>query len=65
MADGLAVLTLSKPERRNAPSTQVELDRPAASEFAGEVMVEDMRPNDAREGIDAVLNRRAPTWSGS
>ena len=44
---------------------QLEMDRPAAYELAQRVMVENLRADDAKEGIDAFLTKRAPTWSDS
>ena len=42
---------------------QLEMDRPDAYELAQRVMVENLRADDAKEGIDAFLTKRAPTWS--
>lgn len=44
---------------------QLEMDRPAAYELAQRVMVENLQADDAEEGIDAFLNKRAPRWSDS
>ena len=43
---------------------QIDLDLPAAYEYASEVMTRNMLARDAEEGIDAFLEKRAPTWSG-
>ena len=44
---------------------QLELDRPAAYEAAQRVMVRNLRAHDAKEGIDAFLNKREPKWIDS
>jgi enoyl-CoA hydratase/carnithine racemase len=41
---------------------QVEMDRPAAYQFAQRVMVENLLSHDAQEGIDSFLNKRQPRW---
>ena len=41
---------------------QIELDRPEAYEMAEKVMIENLRAQDAREGIDAFLTKRQPSW---
>lgn len=41
---------------------QLPLDRPAAYELAQQVMVENAQIADAREGIQAFLEKRAPRW---
>ena len=43
---------------------QIDLDLAAAYEYASEVMTRNMLARDAEEGIDASLEKRAPTWSG-
>jgi enoyl-CoA hydratase/carnithine racemase len=43
---------------------QVEMDIEAAYEHAAEVMARDMTSEDAAEGIDAFLQKRAPHWKG-
>jgi enoyl-CoA hydratase/carnithine racemase len=42
---------------------QAEMDIEAAYEHAADVMARDMTTEDAREGIDAFLEKRAPRWS--
>ena len=44
---------------------QLELDRPAAYEVAQSVMVRNLQAHDAKEGIDAFLNKREPKWKDS
>ncbi len=41
---------------------QAELDLDAAYAYASDVMVANMMAHDAEEGIDAFLQKRAPTW---
>jgi len=41
---------------------QAELDLDAAYAYASDVMVTNMMARDAEEGIDAFLQKRAPTW---
>jgi enoyl-CoA hydratase/carnithine racemase len=36
-----------------------------AYDYAGQVMADNMMSNDACEGIDAFIEKRAPQWSGS
>jgi enoyl-CoA hydratase/carnithine racemase len=43
---------------------QAEMDLAAAYEYASEVMARDMMSEDAQEGIDAFLGKRAPRWRG-
>lgn len=43
---------------------QVEMDRPAAYQFAQRVMVENLLARDAQEGINAFLSKRPPRWEG-
>ena len=42
---------------------QLEMDRPAAYDFAQRVMVENLMAEDAREGIAAFLEKREPKWT--
>jgi enoyl-CoA hydratase/carnithine racemase len=42
--------------------TQIDLDQPAAYEYAKGVMTENAQRDDAREGIAAFLARREPKW---
>lgn len=42
---------------------QIELPRPDAYQFAGKVMVDNLLAADAREGITAFLEKRAPVWT--
>ncbi len=44
---------------------QAEMDLDDAYAYAGAVMTRNMMTNDAAEGIDAFLARRAPVWTGS
>ncbi len=41
---------------------QVEMDRPAAYAYAGEVMVKNLLAEDAAEGISAFIEKRPPHW---
>jgi len=41
---------------------QLEMDLAGAYDYAAEVMVENMMARDAREGISAFVEKRAPTW---
>ena len=43
---------------------QAEMSITEAYDFATGVMVENMLKSDAREGIDAVLGKRTPEWTG-
>ncbi len=43
---------------------QVDLDQPKAYAYAKEVMTMNSLAGDAREGIDAFLEKRAPCWTG-
>jgi len=43
---------------------QLNMDLSAAYDFAGERMACNMDSEDAREGIDAFIERRAPRWKG-
>ena len=42
---------------------QIEMDRPAAYQFASKVMVDNLLEDDAHEGITAFLEKRAPVWT--
>ena len=42
---------------------QIEMDRPAAYQFAGKVMVDNLQTDDAKEGITAFLEKRSPQWT--
>ena len=44
---------------------QAEMDLDGAYRYAAEVMTRNMMARDAAEGIDAVLAKRAPVWSGT
>jgi enoyl-CoA hydratase/carnithine racemase len=43
---------------------QAEMDLEAAYRYAAEVMTRNMLAHDAREGIDAFLDKRPPIWTG-
>ena len=43
---------------------QVDMDLSAAYQFAGERMTCNMDSEDAREGIDAFIEKRKPAWTG-
>lgn len=43
---------------------QIEKDLAGAYEYCGKVMVENMMTHDAKEGISALLEKRAPNWCG-
>ena len=42
---------------------QIEKDRPDAYALAQRVMVENLRTEDAQEGVDAFLSKREPKWA--
>ena len=42
---------------------QLDMDRPAAYDFAQQVMVENLMAEDAHEGITAFLEKREPKWA--
>ena len=42
---------------------QIEMDRPAAYQFASQVMVDNLLADDAKEGISAFLEKRPPVWT--
>ena len=42
---------------------QIEMDRPAAYQFASQVMVANLLADDAKEGISAFLEKRPPVWT--
>ncbi len=41
---------------------QIEMHRPAAYQFASQVMVDNLLADDAKEGISAFLEKRPPVW---
>jgi enoyl-CoA hydratase/carnithine racemase len=43
---------------------QLELDLAEAYDYAADVMVRNMLARDAEEGINAFIEKRAPTWEG-
>ena len=43
---------------------QLNMDLVGAYQFAGERMTCNMDSDDAREGIDAFIEKRKPNWSG-
>ncbi|MBV5336043.1 enoyl-CoA hydratase, partial [bacterium] len=43
---------------------QKEMTPADAYAFTSQVMVDNMRALDAREGVDAFLQKRTPTWCG-
>jgi enoyl-CoA hydratase/carnithine racemase len=43
---------------------QLELDLSGAYDYAADVMVRNMLARDAEEGINAFIEKRAPTWEG-
>ncbi len=49
---------------KQAYYTQIDLDQPKAYAYAKEVMSINAMACDAREGISAFLEKRAPCWSG-
>ena len=42
---------------------QIEMERPAAYQFASQVMVDNLLADDAKEGISAFLEKRPPVWT--
>jgi len=44
---------------------QADMPLEEAYRYAGEVMTKNMLAHDAEEGIDAFLERREPTWTGT
>ena len=49
---------------KQAFSAQIDLDQPAAYAYAQEVMTMNSLAPDAKEGIAAFLEKRAPAWAG-
>ena len=47
---------------KSAFYTQSELDLSAAYEYTSKVMVENIHKEDAKEGIDAFIEKRSPEW---
>ncbi len=43
---------------------QIDKDMTSAYEYCSQVMVENMMDRDAKEGIDAFMEKRAPVWCG-
>jgi len=41
---------------------QIEMPLSKAYEYASQVMVENMLDQDAKEGMDAFLDKRKPSW---
>lgn len=50
---------------KQAFQRQLDMDLAAAYDFTGQVMAYNMQARDAKEGIDAFLERRDAVWSGS
>ena len=44
---------------------QLNMPIDEAYTFASQTMAENMMTDDAKEGIDAFINKRQPTWTGS
>ena len=44
---------------------QINMDLEAAYEYATERMIKNLQAEDAKEGIDAFLNKRDPKWKNS
>ena len=44
---------------------QLEMDLDSAYRYTSEVMAENMMAADAREGIDAFMQKRDPVWKGA
>jgi len=49
---------------KNAFYRQAELPLDAAYAYTRDVMVQNLEAVDAREGIDAFIDKRAPAWCG-
>ena len=49
---------------KHAFYAQIDLDQPAAYAYAQEVMTMNSLAPDAKEGIAAFLEKRAPAWAG-
>ena len=47
---------------KSAFYTQSELDLSAAYEYTSKVMVKNIHKEDAKEGIDAFIEKRSPEW---
>lgn len=72
---GAATLALARQIASKSPLTlaigkeafyrQAEMDLDHAYAYASEVMTRNMLARDAGEGIDAFLQKRAPTWTGT
>ncbi len=50
---------------KQAFQRQLDMDLPAAYDFASQVMSYNMQARDAVEGIDAFLEKRNPSWTGT
>ena len=44
---------------------QLDMDLEEAYEYATERMIQNLKAEDAKEGIDAFLNKRKPDWKNS
>jgi enoyl-CoA hydratase/carnithine racemase len=65
VGDGVARVTLNRPEvRKEAASMVPEMEYGAALRYLREMITLVALSDDAREGIAAFFEKRAPRWTG-